>query len=124
MIYTNAFVLSILGYTASAKLLGGSNGQKMGQFLGYVATEEKNYNSNGEFAKRLGQYMENDDFINQCNWDADHNTDEHDPVHCAHNQFSDWTREEYLGMLGLNVGDLDEDIVDVSEDEYEEQGFL
>jgi len=27
-------------------------------------------------------------------------------------------------MLGLNVGDLDEDIVDVSEDEYEEEGFL
>jgi len=27
-------------------------------------------------------------------------------------------------MLGLNVGDLDEDIVDVSEDEDEEEGFL
>jgi len=27
-------------------------------------------------------------------------------------------------MLGLNVGDLDEDIVDISEDEDEEEGFL
>jgi len=76
----------------------------MGDYLGYVATFEKGYNSNTEFADRLGQYMSNDDYIKQCNYDADHNTDEYDPVHCAHNQFSDWTEAEYMSILGF-VGD-------------------
>jgi hypothetical protein len=82
MIYTSAFILSMLGLTAAAS--GGNNNKKMSDYLGYVGQFTKSYNDNGEFIKRLGLYMENDNFIEECNWNADH-TDENDPVHCAHN---------------------------------------
>merc|ERR1739844_855225 len=103
MIYSNAIVLSILGYTASARLLNAQDTKKMGDYLGYVGAFQKSYNTNEEFAHRLGQYMLHDDEINKCNYEADH-TDEKDPVHCAHNQFSDWTHQEYLDMLGFVEG--------------------
>ena len=100
MIYSNAIVLSILGYTASARLLNAQDTKKMGEYLGFVGAFQKSYNTNDEFAQRLGQYMLHDDEINKCNYEADH-TDEKDPVHCAHNQFSDWSTQEYLDMLGF-----------------------
>ena len=96
MKYSNAFVLSILGYTAAgAPLLGGNSEKtkKMGEylnFLGRLGTQVGSYNDNPEFQKRLGLYEKSDEYINMCNWKADH-TDEKDPVHCAHNQFSDWS---------------------------------
>jgi len=93
MIYTNAFVLSLLGLTAAAS--GNGSTKKMSDYLGYVGTFGKNYNENGEFTKRLGQYMKNDDYIEECNYNAE-NSNEHDPVFCGHNQFSDWTEQEYL----------------------------
>jgi hypothetical protein len=60
----------------------------------------KNYSDTGEFKKRLGMYVANDKFIEKNNYNAD-NTDEHDPVHCAHNEFSDWTQDEYDAILGF-----------------------
>ena len=115
MINSNAIVLSILGYTASARLLNAEQTKKMGDYLGYVGSFQKSYNTNDEFGRRLGQYMDSDNIINKCNYDADH-TDEIDPVHCAHNQFSDWTRQEYLDMLGLKVEGHEQEI---EEDEFE-----
>jgi hypothetical protein len=109
MIYTNAFILSMLGLTVAAS--GGKNQKKMNDYLGFVGKFEKSYGSNGEFTKRLGQYLENDNFIEECNWNADH-TDEHDPVHCGHNEMSDWTQEEYEAILGFDAAGEDE-----SEDE-------
>jgi len=58
--------------------------KKMSDYFGYVGTFGKSYDNNREFIKRLGQFMDNDDYINECNYKADH-TEEHDPVHCAHN---------------------------------------
>ena len=54
MIYSNAIVLSILGYTASARLLNARDTKKMGDYLGFVGTFQKSYNTNDEFAWRLG----------------------------------------------------------------------
>jgi len=45
--------------------------------------------------------MDNDDYIEECNYNADH-TDEYDPVHCAHNFTSDMTKDEYNEMLGFD----------------------
>jgi len=118
MIYSNAIVLSILGYTASARLLSAQETKKMGDYLGYVGAFQKSYNTNDEFAQRLGQYMLHDDEINKCNYEADH-TDEKDPVHCAHNQFSDWTHQEFLDMLGAKVEFDDEEIEMDEEGEFE-----
>jgi hypothetical protein len=67
-----------------------SRQQKMNDYLGYVGKFEKNYSENSEFLGRLAQYMDNDDFIEECNYNAEH-TDENDPVYCGHNEFSDWT---------------------------------
>ena len=63
--------------------------------------------------------MDNDNIINKCNYDADH-SDEIDPVHCAHNQFSDWTHQEYLNMLGFVEG-MDKG---TEEDGFEGSGML
>merc|ERR1712038_557998 len=103
MNYSNAFILSLLSLTAAAS---GDNNRKMGEYLGYVGQYEKDYKDSGEFLGRLKQFMDNDDYINECNYNAGH-TDEHDPVFCGHNQFSDWTEEEYRDMLGF-VGNVDE----------------
>jgi len=115
MIYTNAIVLSLLGLTASAS---GDNNKKMSDYLGYVNSYTKNYVENGEFLKRLGEYLKNDDYIEECNYKATH-TDEEDPVFCGHNSFSDWTEGEYLKMLGF-IGSEVED--DDSEELKEEEG--
>jgi len=66
--------------------------------------------------------MDNDDYINECNYNAGH-TDEHDPVFCGHNQFSDWTEEEYRDMLGF-VGNVDEAEESDSQDDQENSGGL
>ena len=69
--------------------------------------------------------MANDDYINQCNYDAEH-SNEKDPVFCAHNQFSDWTEEEYLSILGFNGFEEDEssDSESENQDEQESSGGL
>ena len=84
MIHTNAIVLSILGLTTAGRKLSGNGAGKVNDYLGYVGSFEKSYNDNSEFTKRLGQYMDNDDKINECNYRAEH-TDEDDPVFCGHN---------------------------------------
>ena len=122
MIYSNAIVLCLLGLTAAGRKLSADENKKMGDYLGYVGAYEKDYKSNAELIKRLGQFMDNDDYINECNYKAEH-TDEHDPVFCAHNQFSDWTKDEYLGMLGF-VGNEDEEDYSYPEDDEESSGGL
>ena len=114
MIYTNAIVLSILGLTASARKLSAAEQGKMNDYLGLLGQFGKNYNDTDEFNNRLGSYMDNDDKIQECNYRAEH-TDEVDPVVCGHNQFSDWTDEEYEAMLGFNGKDYEEGIIDDEE---------
>lgn len=66
--------------------------------------------------------MDNDDYINECNYKAEH-TDEQDPVFCHHNQFSDWTEEEYIGMLGFVGNEEDEFDFDSSDDDESSGGL-
>ena len=82
--YTNAFVLSLLGLTAAPRMLSSDTNKKMSEYLGYVGAYEKDYKDNDEFLGRLKQFMENDDYIQECNYNAEH-TNEHDPVFCGHN---------------------------------------
>jgi len=72
MIYSSAFVLSMLGLTVAAS---GDNNKKMANYLGYVGNFGKSYTDSGEFLGRLKQYMDNDDYIQECNYNAEH-TDE------------------------------------------------
>merc|ERR1712110_1114448 len=121
MMYTNAFVLSLLGLTTAGRKLSAA---KMGDYLEYVGAYEKNYKDNSEFMDHFGLYLDNDDYINECNYNAEH-TDEHDPVYCGHNQFSDWTEDEYLGMLGF-VGNEseEEDYSDSDDANSEDEGVF
>ena len=114
MIYSNAIVLSLLGLSAAARKLSSEDKKKMGEYLGYVGTYEKDYKDNSEFTEHLGMYLDNDDYIRECNYNAEH-TDEPDPVICGHNQFSDWTEQEYLDMLGFGI--VGEEESEDSEDE-------
>jgi hypothetical protein len=95
----------------------------MNDYLGFVGKFEKSYNTSDEFTKRLGQYMENDNFIEECNWNADH-TDEVDPVHCAHNEMSDWTQEEYDAILGFVDGGDDDSEEGDDEDDDDDSDML
>ena len=124
MIYSNAIVLGLLGLTAAARKLSADDNKKMGDYLGYVGAYEKDYKDNSEFIDHFGMYLDNDDYINECNYNAEH-TDEHDPVICGHNQFSDWTEDEYLGMLGY-VGNEseEEDYSDSDDANSEDEGVF
>jgi hypothetical protein len=107
----NTLLLNTLGLVAAARQLSGDilNQQMLNAYIGYAATFNKNYESTGDFTERLGQYMNNDEYIEECNWKADHSSED-DPVHCAHNIFSDWTVDEYEAMLGfVDNGDADSD---------------
>ena len=69
MKYSNGFVLSLLSLTVAAS---GDVNKKMGQYLGYVGSYDKDYKDNSEFLGRLKQFMDNDDYINECNYNAEH----------------------------------------------------
>ena len=89
MIYSNAFVLALLGMMAAGRKLSADEQKKMGDYLGYIGSFGKDYQENSDFIGHFENYLDSDDYINECNYKAEH-TDEHDPVICGHNQFSDW----------------------------------
>jgi hypothetical protein len=122
MIYSNAFVLGLLGSMAAARKLSANDQKKMGDYLGYVGSYGKDYQENSDFIDHFGHYLDNDDYINECNYNAGH-TDEHDPVICGHNQFSDWKDSDYEDMLGF-VGDSEGEDYSDSEDDDESSGGL
>lgn len=68
------------------------------EFMKFVTKFNKNYKTPEEFEARFQNFVATHNFIQE------HNTQGH--LHQAgHNQFSDWTREEYQSMLGLkNIG--------------------
>lgn len=64
----------------------------------YIAEWNKNMNGLEDFQTRMGNFEWTDAFIQEHNsyessWTA------------GHNQFSDWSREEYRGMLGYIADD-------------------
>ena len=91
MIYSNAIVLSLLGLSAAARKLSASDQKKMSDYLGYMGSYGKDYKESTEFIGHFENYLDNDDYISECNYNAEH-TDENDPVFCGHNQFSDWSK--------------------------------
>merc|ERR1719215_1183520 len=67
------------------------------EYMNYLAEFGKSMNSVDEFESRMENFKLTDlsiQSINESNntWTA------------GHNQFSDWTHEEYKGMLGLIAG--------------------
>jgi hypothetical protein len=107
----------MLGLAAAGRNLRAQ--QKLNSYLGYVGKFGKSYASTDDFEERLGQYMKNSDFIDECNYKAEH-TEENDPVFCGHNEMSDWTDKEYEDILGFKGGDgetEDEDDDGSSDDE-------
>ena len=63
-------------------------------YLNYLATFNKSYENQEEFAMRVNRYVEVDAFIQEHNQtNASYSV--------GHNQFSDWTTEEYESMLNF-----------------------
>ena len=65
------------------------------EFTKYAARYNKAYEDVEEFATRLERYMHHDKVINEHN-----NSNDSKNFVLGHNQFSDWTDEEYLAILG------------------------
>ena len=70
------------------------------EYMNYLAKFGKMVNSNDEFEARLSNFAATDQEIKLINasgksWTA------------GHNQFSDWTQEEYESILGFNHSVLD-----------------
>jgi len=64
----------------------------------YMSQFNKSYSSTEEYRLRLDRFTQNDNFIAEVNHpDSGH-------THTAgHNKFSDWTEEEYKGLLSESV---------------------
>merc|ERR1712051_258720 len=64
------------------------------KFMNYVAEHNKQYTSIDEFYNRAAEWLKAEEFILAINADPS-------STHVAgHNQFSDWTHEEYKQLLG------------------------
>ena len=64
------------------------------EFMKYVAEWNKFYETEADYAIRQNEWKIKDDVIRA------HNADESQTHKLAHNEFSDWTREEYKAILG------------------------
>ena len=67
---------------------------KFGNFIYYIATQNKSYKTQEEFQMRMARWEMVEDYVNEVN--AFNSGFTHT---AAHNQFSDWTQEEIDAML-------------------------
>ena len=91
---TQSFIAALLVTCSSAKNF------KFGNFIYYIASENKSYKTQEEFQMRMARWELVDDYINEVNaFDSGYTHT------AAHNQFSDWTQEEIDAMLPeTNIG--------------------
>jgi hypothetical protein len=75
------------------------------EFMNFIAKHSKNYSSVEEYNFRLDRYLEIDSFIKKNNDPSSRETHT-----AAHNQFSDWTEEEFKKLNALKVGEIEENI--------------
>lgn len=81
---------TLLAAAATARVMN----QNEFEFIQYIAKHNKSYATVEEFNSRMENYMAIDAEILRLN--SEQTSSRH-----GHNKFSDWTREEYRGMLGL-----------------------
>lgn len=67
-------------------------------YMNYLAEFGKNMNSVEEFNMRQGLFSLTAEFIDEVNANPEHTWT------AGHNQFSDWTHEEYKNLLGYQGG--------------------
>jgi hypothetical protein len=86
-----AFATSLLAAVSMAEPLLGDEFK----FMNFIAKWGKAYNTMEEYNSRFANWKRIDDFINENN-----HPDSGETHTAGHNKFSDWTKEEYRGMLG------------------------
>merc|ERR1719174_911370 len=69
------------------------------KFVSYIAEHNKSYATSEEFTFRMNQFIEKDNFINE------HNA-ENSSFTVGHNQFSDWTQEEFDQLQGWHASNI------------------
>ena len=85
-----AFAATLLATAASASLMTKFDYD----FMKYISKFNKMYETTEEFEIRKELFRATDNFIKEANAKAG-------SYRAAHNKFSDWTDEEFDGMLGL-----------------------
>lgn len=78
-------VAALFGYAAAIT-------EVESKFLGYITSFGKSYSTLEEYELRLRYFTYNENTINNENSLGK-------PYKLGHNQFSDWTNDEYLAML-------------------------
>ena len=68
----------------------------MVEFMQYIGQHQKSYTTMEEFQVRMGRWHRADKYIA-----AHKETNDAEHFEVGHNKFSDWTEEEYEGMLGF-----------------------
>ena len=68
------------------------------KYINFLGKFNKSINSADEFAERLGYFKDAHELIEE------HNSGEHNFT-LGHNQFSDWSHEEYTQLLGRKKSD-------------------
>ena len=79
---------------ASQVLLTPEEVQVLPDFTKFLTTFGKSYDSVAEFNKRVKQYAQADQFIKEFN------SNEQNSFTVGHNEMSDWTPQEYKGLMG------------------------
>jgi cathepsin L len=69
------------------------------KFVSYIAEHNKSYATSEEFTFRMNQFIEKDNFI------MEHNA-ENASFTVGHNQFSDWTQEEFDALQGWHASNI------------------
>jgi len=62
-------------------------------FINFISEHGKNYGTRAEYNFRLAQFLKKDAELKQIN-------EENSTFAVGHNRFSDWTQDEYKGLLG------------------------
>jgi hypothetical protein len=92
--YKGIATLALIGLGNALELPVTKNALNDAHFMNYIAKQNKNYKTSNEFLMRRQIFIEKDTFIN------DFNSQQGQTMQVAHNKFSDWTDEEYAGILG------------------------
>ena len=86
-------IAALTGLAAGRRGNGASTRAQRAEFIRYAASQNKHYQSNEEFGKRMGNFVKNHAIVEQMN-------ETFDDVTFADNFTSDMSDEEYAAMMG------------------------
>ena len=86
--------ISLLAFVGACSAIEISS---LSNYLGYLATQGKSYQTLNDFTERLANFNEID------TWIRNYNSDPEMTAKMAHNKFSDWSNKERSQMTGQGI---------------------